>query len=160
MRYINSSLWILKLMSHFFPSGWVFSLVLELASGRTWNKENCPWSRIVTMLLLSCSVACICLLDPPRHCENSRVLTDNMTQTFMACDGSCIGDTGAEVSSWLIWDVVVLSCVLSSKKLLDSNSVQDALAYVCIFVIHRDTWETFPSWMTSTACQSLWGSLG
>lgn len=72
-------------------------------------------------------------------CENFRVLTDDMTQTFMARDGSCTGGTGAEVLSWLIWDVVVLSCVLSSKKRLDSNSVQDALAYVCIFVIHRDT---------------------
>lgn len=69
-------------------------------------------------------------------CENFRVLTDDMTQTFMARDGSCTGGTGAEVSSWLIWDV---SCVLSRKKRLDSNSVQDALAYVCIFVIHRDT---------------------
>lgn len=71
-------------------------------------------------------------------CENFRVLTDE-AQTFMACDGSCTGGTGAEVSSWLIWDVVVLSCVLSRKKRLDSNSVQDALAYVCIVMIHRDT---------------------
>lgn len=90
-------------------------------------------------VLLSCVRLSPRSLHVTVGCENFRVLTDDMTQTFMARDGSCIEGTGAEVSSWLIWDVVVLSYVLSSKKRLDSNSVQDALTYVCIFVIHRDT---------------------
>lgn len=82
--------------------------------------------------LLSCMRLSPRSLHVTVGCENFRVLTDDLTQTFMhAMVLALEAREQTYVSFWLVWGVVVRSCVL--------NSIQDALACVRIFVIHRDT---------------------
>lgn len=159
MRYINSSLWILKLMSHFSP-GLVFTLPFKLMSGCTWNKRE-----LLTELNFEGTVD---ILLGCMHLSPTWILsaTPSMSLTFENFHVPCrwrkpslyevvltFEVQGWKLSSWLIWRAALLSCVLSNKQLLYSNSIM--LGTRCIGIsLHSCDSETYEK-IVSSGCLAL-----
>lgn len=153
MRYINSSLWILKLMSHFSP-GWVFPWLLKLMSGCTWNKRELlnelNFEGTIDILLgcMHLSPRGVFVSNSPHVTEPwelSRILQMTWHKASLYEVVITFEVRGWKLSFWLILRVVLLSCVLSNKKLFYSNSIMpgtrciDISLHICDSETHEES---------------------